>query len=79
MRHRRLRWAATAALALLIALASITSAPAATLDDLLFDLQFVPLDGQPAPPFTLSTLDGTDVSLAQLKGNVVLLYFWTSW
>jgi cytochrome c biogenesis protein CcmG, thiol:disulfide interchange protein DsbE len=79
MRHHRLRWAAPAALALLISLASIASAPAATLDDLLFDLQFVPLDGQPAPAFTLSTLDGKDVSLAQLKGNVVLLYFWTSW
>ena len=75
-RHHHLRWTA---LALLIILGSIASAPAATLDDLLFDLQFVPLDGRPAPPFTLSTLDGKDVSLAELKGSVVLLYFWTSW
>ena len=67
------------ALALLISLVSIASAPAAGLDDLLFDLQFVPLDGRPAPAFTLSTLDGKDVSLADLKGSVVLLYFWTSW
>ena len=67
------------ALALLIALSSVASAPADTLDDLLFDLQFVPLDGRPAPAFTLSTLDGKDVSLAELKGSVVLLYFWTSW
>ena len=68
-----------AALALLMALSSITSAPAATLDDLLFDLQFVALDGRPAPAFTLSTLDGKEVSLPQLQGSVVLLYFWTSW
>ena len=77
-RHHPLRWTATAALALLISLASIASAPA-TLDDLLFDLQFVPLDGRPAPAFTLSTLDGKDVALADLQGSVVLLYFWTSW
>ena len=78
-RHHHLRWAATAALALLVSLSSIASTPAAPLDDLLFDLQFVPLDGRPAPAFTLSTLDGKDVSLSQLKDSVVLLYFWTSW
>ena len=79
MEYRRVRRAATVMLAILITLASIASAPAATLEDLLFDLQFVPLDGRPAPAFTLSTLDGKDVSLAELKGSVVLLYFWTSW
>ena len=74
-----MRYVTIAMLAILIALASIASAPAVTLDDLLFDLQFVPLDGRPAPAFTLSTLDGKDVSLAELKGSVVLLYFWASW
>ena len=77
MRHRHLHL--STALALLIAFASITSAPAAPLDELLFDLQFVPLDGRPAPAFTLSTLDGKNASLAEWKGSVVLLYFWTSW
>jgi cytochrome oxidase Cu insertion factor (SCO1/SenC/PrrC family) len=66
-------------LAMLISVASAAPSSAATLDDLLFDLQFVPLDNRPAPTFTLSGLDGTPVSLTQFKGRVVLLYFWATW
>jgi cytochrome oxidase Cu insertion factor (SCO1/SenC/PrrC family) len=51
----------------------------AVLDDLLFDLQLVPLDGQTPPPFTLERLDSTRVSLADYRGRPVLLYFWASW
>jgi peroxiredoxin len=36
-------------------------------------------DGGPAPTFTLVGRDGHTVSLAQLKGQVVLLNFWASW
>lgn len=50
-----------------------------TVDDLLFDLQLVPLDGQAPPPFTLETLDGKRVSLSDFSGQVVLLYFWATW
>ncbi|GAX91836.1 thiol-disulfide oxidoreductase ResA [Effusibacillus lacus] len=35
--------------------------------------------GQAAPPFTLSDLNGNKLSLADLKGKVVLLNFWGSW
>lgn len=35
--------------------------------------------GQKAPEFTLETLDGTKVSLQDLKGKKVLLNFWASW
>ena len=38
-----------------------------------------PLDGQAAPAFTLSALDGRRLALADFKGQVVLLYFWASW
>ncbi len=32
-----------------------------------------------APNFTLKTLDGREISLASLKGKVVLLDFWATW
>ena len=38
-----------------------------------------PAQGTPAPLFTLRTLDGHQVSLAQLAGHPVLVNFWASW
>jgi len=35
--------------------------------------------GDPAPDFTLSTLDGASVTLAELKGRPVVVNFWASW
>ena len=35
--------------------------------------------GSPAPAFTLASRAGQDVSLAQYKGQVVMLNFWASW
>lgn len=49
------------------------------IDRALFDLQMVPLDGRTPVPFRLDTLDGRTVSLAELRGRVVLIYFWASW
>lgn len=36
-------------------------------------------EGRPAADFTLKTVDGTAVRLADLKGKVVLLDFWATW
>lgn len=39
-----------------------------------------PMEGLPAPPFQLTTLDGQPIDLAQQLGkNVLLLDFWATW
>lgn len=76
----------TVPLALFLLALGLFSAPglagaagAASVDDLLFDFQLTPLDGKTPPPFTLSGLNGQRVSLADFKGQVVMLYFWATW
>jgi cytochrome oxidase Cu insertion factor (SCO1/SenC/PrrC family) len=50
------------------------------LDDLLVDLQLIPLDGQAPPAFELERFaDGQKVTLAEHRGRPVMLYFWASW
>ena len=51
---------------------------AADLEDLLWDLQIVPLGPQAAPGLALDDLAGTRVTLEGLRGRAVLLYFWES-
>lgn len=38
-----------------------------------------PLIGQPAPGFDLPALDGEAVSLADLRGKIVVLHFGAGW
>ncbi|MEM7129740.1 MAG: TlpA disulfide reductase family protein [Chloroflexota bacterium] len=38
-----------------------------------------PKAGHPAPNFTLVTLDGESLSLAELQGKPVILNFWATW
>jgi hypothetical protein len=71
------------ALALLVLLLAGVATPVAAadkvLDDLLFDLQLVPLEGRP-PAFELERLgDGKKVTLAEHHGRPVMLYFWATW
>ena len=43
------------------------------------DTLIAPADRKPAPNFTLTDLDGEVISLAKLRGKVVLLDFWATW
>jgi cytochrome oxidase Cu insertion factor (SCO1/SenC/PrrC family) len=52
---------------------------AGSLADLMMDLELIPLDGQTPKPFTLESLDGKRVALADLAGRPALLYFWATW
>ena len=38
-----------------------------------------PFIGKPAPPFTLTLVDGGQLRLEELRGKVVFLNFWASW
>ncbi|MBI2526857.1 MAG: redoxin domain-containing protein [Candidatus Rokubacteria bacterium] len=38
-----------------------------------------PLVGKPAAAFSLKTFDGPEISLAGLRGRVVVVNFWASW
>ena len=68
--------------ACVVALALAPTAPAAQskgLDDLMMDLNIAPLDPRLAPPFAVTTLDGRRVTLADIKGQAALVYFWATW
>jgi cytochrome oxidase Cu insertion factor (SCO1/SenC/PrrC family) len=68
--------------ALALALTGLSLLPAAAADDALDDLlsvfQITPLGDQLPAPFTLESLNGKRVSLADARGRAAFLYFWDS-
>ena len=73
------------ALALLMVLtlalsATVSMAADKALEDLMFDLQLVPMSGQVPAAFELERLsDSKKVTLAEHRGRPVMLYFWATW
>jgi peroxiredoxin len=70
--------------AALVMLSAVLTAAAPTLaaapsEALLAELQLVPGGGARPPALSLPDLDGRTVSLAGLRGQVVLVYFWATW
>ncbi|WP_323601888.1 TlpA disulfide reductase family protein, partial [Rheinheimera pleomorphica] len=46
---------------------------------LLLALWGAPLAAASAPDFTLTALDGTNLRLAEQRGDIMLINFWASW
>ncbi len=75
---------ASRALLLVVALAALLAIPRAggsaePSAEALAALELAPLPRAAAPAFTLADLDGRSVSLATLRGQTVLVYFWATW
>ena len=73
-----IRRSGLAALVLAIALGAAVGARAAGPDFEAMSLE--PYEPpKPAPAFSLPDVDGRTWTLAELKGKVVLLFFWATW
>jgi cytochrome oxidase Cu insertion factor (SCO1/SenC/PrrC family) len=72
------RWIAGLTFLVLCVWLAPTAFSAADLEDLLWDLQIIPLEGV-AANFGLEDLEGRQVSLNDFRGRAVLLYFWATW
>ena len=80
------RWTMATAAALALAFLTLPSAPRFTIQPFsLFesDVEAAAIcdaDAKPAPmDFTLQDMNGDELDLATLKGNVILLNFWATW
>jgi cytochrome oxidase Cu insertion factor (SCO1/SenC/PrrC family) len=67
------RAVAAAVLALLLPLAAAAAPDFAAVDVHRYD------PPKPAPEFSLPDLDGRPVKLSDLRGKVVLLFYWATW
>jgi cytochrome oxidase Cu insertion factor (SCO1/SenC/PrrC family) len=59
---------------------TVAALPAAAAEPDWASFGAVPYDPpRPAPAFSLPDLDGRQVTLADLRGKVTLVFFWATW
>jgi len=67
-------------LLVLALMTTLVLAPAVWAEPDFASMQIAPYDPpKPAPALALPNLEGKTVSLADLKGKVVLVFFWATW
>jgi cytochrome oxidase Cu insertion factor (SCO1/SenC/PrrC family) len=69
---------------LLVAMAAVLAAawpaaPRSAIEDLMMDLRVIPVDPVKPPSLNVTTVDGVRMTLADVRGHVVLVYFWATW
>jgi len=65
---------------MVVVMAALLLAPAVWAEPDFASMQIAPYDPpKPAPALVLLSLEGKTVSLADLKGKVVLVFFWATW
>jgi cytochrome c biogenesis protein CcmG, thiol:disulfide interchange protein DsbE len=72
-----IRWRAV--VLLLAGLGLSSSDAAADLASLMREFNVSPAGLKPASTFSLKSLEGRTVALAEQRGRPVLLYFWATW
>jgi cytochrome oxidase Cu insertion factor (SCO1/SenC/PrrC family) len=70
---------ATATVVFLLAGPAGSPAQPKILEDRMIDLEVTPLDPAAPPPLDVVTTTGVRVSLADVKGQAALVYFWATW
>jgi len=75
--HISRRWTAVVLLVAGLGLTSLGAA--ADLDALMREFNVSPAGLKPASTFSLKSLEGRTVTLAEQRGRPVLLYFWATW
>jgi cytochrome oxidase Cu insertion factor (SCO1/SenC/PrrC family) len=73
------RWPSFLLIALFLAVAGPSTAVANALEDRMMDLNIAPLEPATPPALVATTLDGARVTLADVRGKAVLVYFWATW